>query len=728
MAADALEAWNALDEAERNRVIGTISELAAQRAKADRDTYASNFTDDPRVEIYGSALDRGRLTVHYLFHWWEWCPAQSGSDWNYHCIYRGTASFSGRALARNDIEVVRRDYVCESDESSYDREAVLREVSAALGARSGAPAAPPPHPAVEPNPAIPLHEAVLEGRVLLVREIASWFASGGVEFARATAGDLNRAGELDSAYLVLDEPLTDEDLRRYDEGPWDSPREFFALREQAELEGPYSAMPEAARLRFKQAVALLAAGLLERMPSAVMGRAGAHVQLLRAYARQASPELAGRLVVSARAAGLEQLVFDAERRWEDEGAAEVVREWVHSFPTALVSLSGSTSGADAVVAVDALKAWLTRALAAAATEARADGVPVSVVDGAPLPADSLSPVQGWPLVDLIGDLDVVQTACVRRICVGALLERLERLPGCSEPVAEFLETADANAMEPTPEVLARADVLARRATEIGGSALFGLPLELLSVDDPAEIVTRTLEAERALAVAAFRELARGTVVEPDVERSLGDSAVCALESEVRTLVGRLAVRDAARPSRDLFSAGWRLEPRDWKLEAGVLHGSVSIPWDLEARSVAYTEEQFENFELSIDFKLSGGDCFFWFRLAPTALKPHTGYRTNLGASARGGLYDADLRRGPLVGAVPLPRLQVRAGGWTTCFIRADGHRISVAMNGVRTAECVDENGSLRGHIGIQLCSADQRLGRAWFKNLRLRELPSVGRS
>ena len=132
MADERLAAWDALEEAQRSRILATVCEHAANRAEADRDVYASNFTDRPTVEVYRCIGDRGHLTVDYLFHWWEWCPAQSGSDWNYHCVYRGTASFEGDVLDRNDIEQLRRDYVHEHDEKHYDREATLREVRSEL--------------------------------------------------------------------------------------------------------------------------------------------------------------------------------------------------------------------------------------------------------------------------------------------------------------------------------------------------------------------------------------------------------------------------------------------------------------------------------------------------------------------------------------------------------------------------------------------------------------------
>jgi hypothetical protein len=127
-----LAAWNSLDEAQRERIVAVLDEHAADRAKLDRDVYASNFSDAPMVEVYRCTGDRERLTVDYLFHWWEWCPAQSGSDWNYHCVYRGTASFTGDTLTHHAAEPLQRDYVHESDEDAYDREAVLNALRSKL--------------------------------------------------------------------------------------------------------------------------------------------------------------------------------------------------------------------------------------------------------------------------------------------------------------------------------------------------------------------------------------------------------------------------------------------------------------------------------------------------------------------------------------------------------------------------------------------------------------------
>lgn len=132
-------AWDALDEAKRGRVLARLAQASAARALADRDLYASNATLEPTVEVYGARRDGETLVVDYLFSWWEWCPAQSGSDWNYHCVYRGAATLVGERykLEQNDVEAVCRDYVHEYDEKNYDREAVLAEVRKRLMGSSG---------------------------------------------------------------------------------------------------------------------------------------------------------------------------------------------------------------------------------------------------------------------------------------------------------------------------------------------------------------------------------------------------------------------------------------------------------------------------------------------------------------------------------------------------------------------------------------------------------------
>ena len=132
MSDDWLAVWDLLEETCRSHILATLIEVATKRARADRDLYSSNTVNDPTVEIYDCWGSGAHLTVSYLFSWWEWCPAQSGSDWNYHYVYRGTATFEGEVLASSEAVPLRKNYVSEYDEKDYDLEAVLRAVRAEL--------------------------------------------------------------------------------------------------------------------------------------------------------------------------------------------------------------------------------------------------------------------------------------------------------------------------------------------------------------------------------------------------------------------------------------------------------------------------------------------------------------------------------------------------------------------------------------------------------------------
>jgi hypothetical protein len=124
--------WDALEESERSRILAKLKVAAVQQAAAVKDMYASNFGNEPTVEILDCAHEGTALRVAYLFHWWEWCPAQSGSDWNYHRVYSGIAMFEGLKLRSNVLTERRKAYVHEYDEKSYDTNATLSEVRAEL--------------------------------------------------------------------------------------------------------------------------------------------------------------------------------------------------------------------------------------------------------------------------------------------------------------------------------------------------------------------------------------------------------------------------------------------------------------------------------------------------------------------------------------------------------------------------------------------------------------------
>ena len=128
MAEEWIATWDSLDEAQRTTILATLQRVSNERAEADKDLYASNFGNDPKVEIRDVTRAGSTVTVVYMFHWWEYCPAQSGSDWNYHKVRSGTAVFEGDKLAANDVVVRVDEYIHEYDEKNYSTDAVLENV------------------------------------------------------------------------------------------------------------------------------------------------------------------------------------------------------------------------------------------------------------------------------------------------------------------------------------------------------------------------------------------------------------------------------------------------------------------------------------------------------------------------------------------------------------------------------------------------------------------------
>jgi len=130
---DGLDVWDSLTEEARRHILATVQAQAQARAHADKDTYASNFSGDAStVDIYAARREGAKLILAYLFDSWEWCPAQSGSDWNYHNVYRGEATFVGGTLVANAIERLRNAYIHEYQEEHYDRAGALAEVRASV--------------------------------------------------------------------------------------------------------------------------------------------------------------------------------------------------------------------------------------------------------------------------------------------------------------------------------------------------------------------------------------------------------------------------------------------------------------------------------------------------------------------------------------------------------------------------------------------------------------------
>jgi hypothetical protein len=126
------------------------------------------------------------------------------------------------------------------------------------------------------------------------------------------------------------------------------------------------------------------------------------------------------------------------------------------------------------------------------------------------------------------------------------------------------------------------------------------------------------------------------------------------------------------------TAGWsnRLSDKltNWEARDGALTRTA------KGTDVVYTAEQFENFELSIDWKTEGNSGVF-VRMSDQKDWLNTGMEIQVLPKAGTGPHDA----GSLYDLIAPPAdAKVNEGGWNNFSIVCNGPNISAKMNGVET--------------------------------------------
>ena len=151
---------------------------------------------------------------------------------------------------------------------------------------------------------------------------------------------------------------------------------------------------------------------------------------------------------------------------------------------------------------------------------------------------------------------------------------------------------------------------------------------------------------------------------------------------------------------------WNLEPSNWKLENGVLHGDYNGG---KYHSYGYTNTTYANFELNAVVRMSGNEANsgVCIRIKPTDFDNAPGYQVDMGPGYWGCLWEE--KRAGMVQQYPKEAADklVKANDWNHYYIRANGHHIMAWLNGVKTIDTIHEAGFSEGAIGLQLCHGDK---------------------
>ncbi len=171
--------------------------------------------------------------------------------------------------------------------------------------------------------------------------------------------------------------------------------------------------------------------------------------------------------------------------------------------------------------------------------------------------------------------------------------------------------------------------------------------------------------------------------------------------------------------------GWEGPMESFRIENGaIVAGTLDKPIPLN--QFLSTQEEFEDFELRLRFKMVGEKVNAGVQFRTKRIPDHhevIGYQADMGGKYWGALYDESRRRKILAG----PELEavmevVNHQDWNEYVIRAEGPRIQLWLNGMKTVDYVEEDDAIErsGVVALQVHSGGPM--EAWYKDIVLTEL------
>ncbi len=188
--------------------------------------------------------------------------------------------------------------------------------------------------------------------------------------------------------------------------------------------------------------------------------------------------------------------------------------------------------------------------------------------------------------------------------------------------------------------------------------------------------------------------------------------------------------NASEPFQLLFNGKnldeWIIDtPGLWSARDGVITGKSS---GLKYNDFLRTKKQYKNFILKVTFRVTdpSGKANSGVQFRSKSIHGShevIGYQADIGQQYWGCLYDESRRRKVLAQASEEALAKIRKDGWNEYVITANGNRITLQLNGVTSAEWVEQEEGIEdsGFIALQLHSGPAL--EMQFKDLMIRELP-----
>lgn len=193
---------------------------------------------------------------------------------------------------------------------------------------------------------------------------------------------------------------------------------------------------------------------------------------------------------------------------------------------------------------------------------------------------------------------------------------------------------------------------------------------------------------------------------------------------------------AAKPSEKGFVkifdgssfAGWVGDTeKTFRIAEGAVAGG-SLEAKVPRNEFLSTERRYTNFVLRLEFKLLGGKkANAGVQIRTERIPNHhevIGYQADMGDGWWGSLYDESRRRKVLAKADPkVVEKVLKREDWNEYEIRCEGPRIRLFINGRQTVDYTEEDPKipLHGIIALQIHGGPP--SEAWYRNVRIKELP-----
>jgi hypothetical protein len=197
-------------------------------------------------------------------------------------------------------------------------------------------------------------------------------------------------------------------------------------------------------------------------------------------------------------------------------------------------------------------------------------------------------------------------------------------------------------------------------------------------------------------------------------------------------VGFVMLAQAMAAETSLFDgktfAGWEGDTnKSFRIVDGAIVGG-SLKEKVPRNEFLCTTRTYTNFVLKLKFKLVGEGANAGVQFRTKRIPNHhevSGYQADMGdPSWWGCLYD-ESRRNKVLAQAPTEDVKkvLKRNDWNEYEIRAEGKRIQLFLNGLKTVDYTESEAGIEesGVIAVQIHSGPP--SEAWYKDIRIQVLP-----